>query len=260
LQSCVLNWLGKEKIYQFSRSVSLHELCLRVALWRFIKKSLITLIFWILRMLIRHWAVGLFACLSASMGQALAQTVPPSSDPSRLPERVTEQPRLPRAAPLVISPQEGTKAPEGAEKLKFKLRSLTVKGSSVYSSGDLVQEWSGMLGREVSVDEIFKLADKLSARYRTDGYVLSQVIVPHQEIDGGRVTLQAVEGYLSDVKFEGDPLPSLLQDAQATRLKASRPLRADVMERALLLFRGVQGFTTTSVLQAAPGSDTGASI
>ena len=210
-------------------------------------------------MLFRQLIAGTAILFSAAMGQAFAQAIPGSSDPARLPDRVIEAPRLPRAAPVVIEPDKGN-VPEGAEKLRFKLRSLQLKGVSVYEMAALEREWQDMIGREIGVDQIFNLASKLTARYRGDGYILSQVVVPRQKIESGQVVLKAVEGYLSDVKFEGDELPAHLRQEQAARLTASRPLKSEVMERALLLFRSVQGMTTTSVLQAAPGSKTGASV
>ena len=210
-------------------------------------------------MLFRQLIAGTAILFSAAMGQAFAQAIPGSSDPARLPDRVIEAPRLPRAAPVVIEPDKGN-VPEGAEKLRFKLRSLQLKGVSVYEMAALEREWQDMIGREIGVDQIFNLASKLTARYRGDGYILSQVVVPRQKIESGQVVLEAVEGYLSDVKFEGDELPAHLRQEQAARLTASRPLKSEVMERALLLFRSVQGMTTTSVLQAAPGSKTGASV
>lgn len=211
-------------------------------------------------MFIRRFAAGLLALAVIGVGQAFAQAIPGSNDPARLPERSIEAPRLPRNAPVLIAPDEGGAAPKGSEKLRFKLRSLTLKGATIYENAALEAEWKDLIGREVGVDEIFALATKLTARYRGDGYILSQVIVPRQEIAGGRVVLQAVEGFLSDVKFEGDELPAHLREEQAARLKASRPLKSDVMERALLLFRSVQGMTTTSVLQPASGKQAGASV
>ena len=211
-------------------------------------------------MVIRRVVAGLLVLGVAGISHGFAQSIPGSNDPARLPERSIEAPRLPRGAPVLIAPEEGGSAPRGAEKLRFKLRSLTLKGATVYANAELESLWTEMIGREIGVDEIFALAAKLTARYRGDGYVLSQVVVPRQEIAGGRVVLQAVEGFLSDVRFEGDELPVALREEQLARLKASRPLKADVMERALLLFRSVQGMTTTSVLQAAKDAQAGASV
>jgi hemolysin activation/secretion protein len=210
-------------------------------------------------MSIRLVLAGFSVLLTAALGSAFAQAIPASSDPARLPDRVMDAPRLPRSAPVVIEPDKGS-VPSGAEKLRFKMRDLTLKGLTVYEASDLEGEWRHMLGQEIGVDQIFALAAKLTARYRGDGYILSQVVVPRQKIQSGRVTLEVVEGYLSDVQFEGDGLPASLKEEQSSRLKASRPLKADVMERALLLFRSVPGMTTTSILQPAPGAKTGASV
>ena len=40
---------------------------------------------------------------------------------------------------------------------------------------------------------------RMSARYRNDGYILSQVIVPAQSVEGGVVRLQAIEGHVAAI-------------------------------------------------------------
>jgi hemolysin activation/secretion protein len=104
---------------------------------------------------------------------ALAQTaIPSTSDPARLPQRLEQPVRPTRAAPLVVAPDVDGRAPKGAEKMRFHLRSVKVVGASVYDEATLATAWADMLGREVRVDEVFALAAKLTVRYRTDGYVI----------------------------------------------------------------------------------------
>ncbi|MGA4816816.1 POTRA domain-containing protein [Pseudomonas aeruginosa] len=48
------------------------------------------------------------------------------------------------------------------------------------------------------------LANRLTAKYRQDGYLLTQVVVPEQSIEGGKVRLQVIEGYLEHVQIKGN--------------------------------------------------------
>ena len=60
-----------------------------------------------------------------------------------------------------------------------------------------------MLGKQVSLAELVDLANRLTAKYRQDGYLLTQVVVPEQSIEGGKVRLQVIEGYLEHVQIKG---------------------------------------------------------
>jgi len=102
--------------------------------------------------------------------------------------------------------------------------------------------YAGLLNREISFAEIYTLANTLTARYRNDGYILSQVIVPAQSVDSGVVRLQAIEGYVSEVQFEGVEVePGDLMHAYAQKIQAQRPLRAATLERYLLLMNDLPG-------------------
>ena len=82
-------------------------------------------------MVIRRVVAGLLVLGVAGISHGFAQSIPGSNDPARLPERSIEAPRLPRGEPVLIAPEEGGTAPRGAEKLRFKLRSLTLKGATI---------------------------------------------------------------------------------------------------------------------------------
>ena len=70
---------------------------------------------------------------------------------------------------------------------------------------------------------MFQFANELTARYRRDGYVLSQVLVPAQDVTAGRVNLLAVEGYVDAIQLRGTVaaddklLTALRHRAQARR-------------------------------------------
>ena len=85
-----------------------------------------------------------------------------------------------RAAPVVSLPS--TVAPEGAEKLMVTVRGFRITGSTIYSAEDLEPLYRDIVGREVPVTAIYDLAQRITAKYGGDGYVLSRAIVPPQEL------------------------------------------------------------------------------
>ena len=103
------------------------------------------------------------------------------------------------------------------------------------------------------------MAEKLTARYRNDGYILSQVVVPAQTVDGGVVRLEAIEGHVAAVRVEGAServTQNILE--HANKIKASRPLTSATLERYLLLINDLPGVFARGVL-ASSKSQQGAS-
>lgn len=191
-----------------------------------------------------------FALLVCVSGPTAAQvTIPGSLEPGQI-QRQLEQPRPVRPAPERVLPAPPRQpVPPGAGELRFVLRSLTVEGATVYRADELVKPFLPLIGKEISVAQVFDIANQMTARYRNDGYVLSQVLVPAQNIQEGAVRLLAVEGYVDSVRFQG---ASSFEDQAlapyAERIRASRPLRAEILERYLLLMNDLGGASAHATL------------
>ena len=85
---------------------------------------------------------------------------------------------------LLGSPAMGQEVPppEEAEHTKFMLKGIVVEGSTVYRRADFIPLYKSLLGKEVSLADIHRVARAITAMYRRDGYILSQAIVPPQTI------------------------------------------------------------------------------
>jgi hemolysin activation/secretion protein len=119
----------------------------------------------------------------------------------------------------------------------------------VFVEEDLQAAYRDLVGQEVSLAEVYAAANALTAKYRNEGYILSRVVVPPQRITDGVVRLQAVEGYIADVRIQGTETAGRSEiEAIANRVKESRPLRAEALERALLLINDLPGVTARSTL------------
>src|SRR5262249_23647643 len=103
---------------------------------------------------------------------------------------------------------------------------------------------------EIALAELFRLAEAISVRYRADGYILSRAVVPAQCI-GTVARIVVVEGYVAKVDVEGAANDQAR--AYAEQLLLSPPLRADELERYLLLANARPVFTARGVL--APSAD-----
>jgi hemolysin activation/secretion protein len=196
--------------------------------------------------------------LVLSSGAAYAQTVPAQIDPGRVQEQV-RPPEVPRPAPELTVPEiPAALAPADAERIKVQVSEVRIEGSTVYGAAELEAMAAGIKGREISLVEAFKLADAITARYRRDDYILSRAVVPAQRLENGVLRLQIVEGYVSEVAFEGTA--SKLQRKYAAELTAEKPLRGKVLERYLLLMNDLPGARARAVLAPAPDALGGSKI
>lgn len=146
----------------------------------------------------------------------------------------------------------------GAE-VKFRLSAVEIAGSTVYSRAYLRRFYRDLIGTEISLGRITAMAREITAQYRNDGYVLSRAIVPPQRVRRGAVRIQIIEGYVSNIFIEGDPVErhgyrtaELFRDWGA-RIKKSNPLNARVLERYTLLANDLHGVDVKAVLR--PSTD-----
>ena len=153
----------------------------------------------------------------------------------------------------------GPQAPEQREALpnselkeyKFILNKLLLQGSSVYTSKETFSIYSKYLGKEISLETLYKIRDAITFKYRSDGYLLSRAVIPEQRIKNGLVKIRIIEGFIDSVEIKGDY--SISRDeiltAQANRIKKSKPLRNNVLERSLLILNEVPGLNVTTFLR-----------
>jgi len=190
-----------------------------------------------------------FAGAFALAAAAHPQTQPRVPLPGQVEREFTPPPALRAPAPKLPAAPPVLPGPPPTPDVKLVVREITVEGSTVYSQAELAPYFAPLLGKEVSLDDIHKLAADLTARYAADGYFLSRVLVPAQEIEAGRVRLTAIEGYIAQVRFQGArPEHEGLLDAYAARIRAGRPIRLAALERYLLLMNDLAGVEARSTL------------
>lgn len=192
--------------------------------------------------------------LTPLAAEVCAQTspLPGSVQPGQI-ERDLKPAPAPRAIPDgALIPVPGIKAPAGADGIRFPLREITFSGNTRIASAVLRAEAQPYLGREVTLAELYALAERVTARYRNEGYVLSQAIVPAQEVQQGVTRIEVVEGFINAVRFEGDTRGDRRHlEHYAERIRASRPLHAQALERYLLLMNDLAGVTARATLMPA---------
>ena len=198
-----------------------------------------------------------WACGMANL--ATAQTLPAQLPSGAEPGRETPRPVMPQsstAVPRIEVPQSpSAQAPAGAQEARFTLKTLDIEGATAFPADDLRQLYAGLLGREVSVAEVFEVANAIELKYRNAGYVTSRVIVPQQAVEDGRFRLVVVEGFVSDVRYEGDIGPARAAvERLINGLRGVKPIGVAQIERSLLLANDLAGLTVRGTLEPAPNA------
>ncbi len=141
---------------------------------------------------------------------------------------------------------------------KFIVKKIEVKGNTLIDDATLASILEVGDGLEVTLGILHLIAQEITSLYAMEGYILTRVYVPEQEIVNGTVTLQVVEGKLGKIEVSGNEI--FEQEEILARL---RPLQDDpalkegTLEKYLLGLNGVYGLHVKAVLQ--PGEVFGTS-
>ncbi|WP_114861800.1 ShlB/FhaC/HecB family hemolysin secretion/activation protein [Azospirillum brasilense] len=203
--------------------------------------------------------IGMFGLALAAVAQTgFAQGLSPDAlrglrlpgdvEPGRGIERIAP-PTADDTEPGAISvPQSPTsKAPAGAEGVTLVLTGIEFAGMKAYTRDEFAPLYQSMIGKTVTLEALFELANKIATRYREDGYFLSRALVPAQTIRNGVFTIQIIEGYVSDVVIDGDAGPAEpLIRGFVEKIVALRPVRLSDVERYLLLANDIPGYAVQS--------------
>jgi hemolysin activation/secretion protein len=194
------------------------------------------------------------ALLWLALLPALAQVIPPGALPGREREQFETPPR-PRSqlggANITLP---STVAPPGAENVTVLIRDVKVVGSTIYRADELAPYYNDIVGQRVRLTAVYDIAQRITARYGNDGYVLSRAIVPPQNLDpqGAHVRIEIVEGYIDAVVWP----PTLSQYVNffsyyTDRIIADRPSNVRTMERYLLLAADLPGLKFKNSLKTS---------
>ena len=146
--------------------------------------------------------------------------------------------------------------PAGAEKIKLVLRDVKIEGATVYDQSTLNATYAELLDREITLNQVWDIAARITALYRNDGYFLSRAYVPPQESGDGRIVIKVTEGYIKEVSINKEIGRNRIVDDIIQVIKKERPLRLKTLERQHLLLGDLPGLAqyegTLAPLKDAP--------
>ncbi|MEA2848905.1 MAG: hypothetical protein QOG78_4186 [Rhodospirillaceae bacterium] len=202
-------------------------------------------------------AVSIVALSATAQGQQLPGSVTPGQIEKQF--RPPPEPR-PTDEPVVTPGLEPAKPPSGAENVRLTLTGVVVEGATVFTAADFAPLYRDLLGKEVSLKQIYDIAAAITAKYGKAGYTLAVALVPAQRIRSGIVRIQVIEGYVDQTFIKSEDGKDITQPqlrAYLAKIAAARPLKQEDLERYLLLANDLPGVKARAVL--APADTPGAS-
>lgn len=195
------------------------------------------------------------ACLMMVMSPAYAQLGQQTgiADPGRVQDSLRDQKTFePSGSPVNIKSMQLLGVPPGAENIKLKLNSVQLEGANALSAEQIAPIYAGKVGTDITLADVYSMANEITLKYREEGYVLTQVVVPPQTIDNGNVRFQVVEGFIDKVTVqaaegESETAVNLIR-SYAAQISKGSALNIQDLERQLLLINELPGMTARSVL------------
>lgn len=194
-------------------------------------------------------AVVLTALVALLPLRSYAQTVP---SPSQVAPATI--PAAPPAPARIVLPQveAGAAIPPGAKALKFHLTGFAIDGEFAELAEARKALEAPLVGRQVSVAQVFEFASALQAAYVNAGYPLVRVVVSPQELGtAATIKLRVVDGFVERIdagaigaRARGHVL------AAVSSLVGKRHLTQAELERRLLLAGDTPGLVLNAVFTA----------
>ena len=191
----------------------------------------------------------IFLATSHILYSSMAYGAAGSAEPGQVPPKPT--------TPLKpIAPPAPERAPEKRPEKAITLTGVSLSGATVYKLEELAPLYEDYLGVEIKSSDIAKILAAITKKYRRDGYMLSRAITPQQVVDLGILRIKIIEGFVDKVTLAGEvPKRRSLLNAYGRNISAERPLTLSTLERYVLLFNQLPGFTAEPKLREIKGAD-----
>ena len=187
-------------------------------------------------------ALMLWLMSSAQAQQALRPEVAPGLVQKRIP---LPEPRNAPPAPLSL-PTPAASVPPGT--LHVVLAGVVIEGNTVFDARALASTYEDELARDVDLAAINLILQRITVKYRDEGYFLSRAVAPPQSLERGILRIKVIEGYVERVTFSGADSGARRLQRYFADVTAARPLRLATLERAILLVNDLPGLHVAPAL------------
>jgi len=187
----------------------------------------------------------------ASIAVLAAPPLPGAVQPGR-DRSVPEPPAQPDYNFSIEAPHRSA-VPRAVDEIHFKLNDVQIVGATTLPASSFRPLYQDLIGKDVTLSNIYDVADGIERAYRAAGYPLVRAYVPPQRVKDGVFTIKVVEGYVSTISAEGtDRKTQRRIKSYLHGVAGQKPLKLETIERGLLLANDLPGVSATGVLRPAP--------
>jgi len=210
----------------------------------------------------------IFMALSGCLVCGLLQAAPLPNAGQLLPSAppLVPAPVSGKAPVLVPSPEQASAAP--ASDVRITVSEVRITGSTVFSEAQLqaliapdlavASESAKSLGRQFSFAELQAFAERITAYYREQGYLLARAYLPLQDVRDGQLEIAVLEGRVSRINWSNESRHAdATLDGRLDEIPLDAPLYNPTLERSLLLLSDLPGSEIQATVR--PGVSIGTS-
>ena len=157
----------------------------------------------------------------------------------------------PQVAPGLPRPDRPTAAAISTEGTLHAINAVDVDGVTAFPAPVIASLIGNLTGPAIPEGQIESARGAIVDLFRSQGYVYTTA---RARLTGTSLRFEVVEGYVSEVKLDGDVGPAGTQVLRfLRRLVGQKPLKTASLERVLLLAQDIPGLTVRSVLNPSLG-------
>lgn len=132
----------------------------------------------------------------------------------------------------------------------FMLVGVVIDGARAIPPAALANAYEPYLGQMVGLGDLARIADAITARYRSEGYFLSRAVVPPAPNQGGVARLVVIEGRITDLTIEGEAREAV--QPFLTGVDREPIARLEALDQRLARASDIPGVTVRSRLEPDP--------
>lgn len=127
--------------------------------------------------------------------------------------------------------------------VRFPVRRVRLTGAHHFGRSDFAACLVPVEGHEISELQLAELSVCITKIYRSAGFSLSRAIVPPQDLEGGVLTVNVIEGVISSYQISGAEQQRYPFQRFLAPILADKPLRQKTLERQLMLINDLAGLS-----------------
>ncbi len=133
----------------------------------------------------------------------------------------------------------------------FTVTKIRITGNTVFTAEFLHDLVKDAEGKELTLEQVGELADRITDYYRSHNYPLARAIIPAQTIQGGIITIQVMEARYGNVVIDnrGRVSDALLSETLSP-LQPNEQIAQDKLDRSLLLLSDIPGMSIDAHVKA----------